>query len=179
LAEVGPFEYPNICCLHICHNNVIENASSSAFGILDFKGNVFIDTAIKILIKHTYVFPVILTHCPVTGRPSSDLFFFFFLPELPSPWILFKFFREIGVVDGRPLNHDLVPALSLCRPLINLTTPGAPVSRIGPPFNHLASRSLIKDFLLFHFQLLKFLLESFIISVLLFHIKLGLFFFYL
>jgi hypothetical protein len=46
MAEVGPFEYPNICSLHICHNNVIENASSSAFVILDFKGYVLIDTAI-------------------------------------------------------------------------------------------------------------------------------------
>jgi hypothetical protein len=177
LAEVGPFEYPNICCLHICHNNVIENASSSAFVILDFKGNVLIDTAIKILIKHTYVLPMILTHCPVTGRPTSDLPFFFFLPELPSPWILLKFFPQIGVVNGRSLNLDLVPSFSLCRPIFNLTTPGATVSRLRPPFSQLASRSLIKDFLLFHFQLLKFLLENFAILVLLIHIKLGLFFF--
>jgi hypothetical protein len=179
LAEVGLFEYPNICSLHICNNNIIENASSSAFIILDFKGNMLIDTAIKILIKNTNVLSVVLTHWPVTGRPPTDLSFFFFLPELPSPWILFKFFPQNGVVDVCSLNYDLVPSFSLCRPIIILTTPGATVSCHRSPLRHqsLASRSLIKDFLLFSFQFRKLLLESFIISVLLLHINLCLFFF--
>ena len=181
MAEVRPFEAADICSLHICHNNIIENASSSAFVILDFKGYVLIDTPIKVLIKHTNVLFVVLTHWPVTRRLPADFSFFFLFFEFLDTWILLKLLLQIGVVNGRPLNLDLVPAFSLCRPIFNLTTPGATVSRLRSPVSHqsLASRSLIMDFLLFHFQILKFLLESFIISVLLIHIKLGLIFFYL
>ena len=105
MAEVRPLEAADICALHICHNNVIENASSSAFVILDFKSNMLIDTAIKVLIKYTKVLFVVLTHSPVTRRLSADLsvffllFYFFLLFELLSPWILLKRFWQIRVVD--------------------------------------------------------------------------------
>jgi hypothetical protein len=127
--------------MHIYHNYIIENASSSAFVIPDFKGNMLIDTSIEILVKYTNVLSVVLTHGPVTGRLRA--FFLFFLSELPSPWILLKFFPQIGIVYVLPLNHDLVPAFSLCRPIIILTTSGATVSRLGSSLSHLASRSLI------------------------------------
>ena len=191
LAEVRPLEAANICVLHICHNYVIENASSSAFVILDFKSNMLIDTAIKVLIKYTKVLFVVLTHCPETRRLSADLsvffllFYFFLLFELLSPWILLKRFREIRVVDVWFWN-DLVTPLSLFRLLFSLATPSATISRHRPPLsspvsNHLslASICLIMDSLLFVFQLLKFLLESIIISVLLIQIYLCLLFFYL
>jgi hypothetical protein len=102
LAEVGPFEAPDICSLHICDSNIVENASSGAFVIPDFKSNMLIDTAIEILIKYTNVLSVVLTHWPVTRRIPAVFSFCFFLPEFPSSWILFKFFPQIRVVDVCP-----------------------------------------------------------------------------
>ena len=58
-----------------------------------------------------------------------------------------------------------MPSFSLSRLLFILTTAGATVSRLS--HLSLADRSLIKDFLFIRSQLLEFLLECFLISLLL------------
>jgi hypothetical protein len=60
---------------------------------------MFINTAIKVLIKYTEVLSVVLTHCPVARRLPADLSLFFLLLEFLNPWILLKLFFQARVVD--------------------------------------------------------------------------------
>jgi hypothetical protein len=118
--------------------------------IPDFKGNMLIDLAIEVLIKYTNFLSVVLTQWHVTRINPAG--FFLFLPEFPSSRILLKFFPQILIVDVRPWNDYLLPSFALSRHLFILTNPRATVSRLT--HQSLASRSLIKDFLLIRSQIL-------------------------
>ena len=73
LAKVGSFETSDRVSIHICHNYISKNVSSSAYAILYFKGKMLFDTTIKVLIKYSHVLSVFLTDGPITKRLSVDL----------------------------------------------------------------------------------------------------------